>query len=180
MELIDNVYIMNLIGFILGIVSVVLAVVSIVFSAIFFWWGKKQNEVTSILTTKIEEKVICLEKLFDKMYDSTYQLVRENNQAMQRELFKNGSYGAQTIENRDMDVFLLIDSKKRITKSDICNELNITRPTVDEIVKRMIEKNTVKISPDGETVIKEVCTNETLGSSSDEMEKQSTSINMEC
>ena len=57
---------MEIVGFVLAIVSVVLAVVSIVFSAIFFRWGKGQNDSATILTAKIEEKVNCLEKLFDK------------------------------------------------------------------------------------------------------------------
>ena len=139
-------------GFILAIVSVVLAVVSIVFSAIFFAWGKKQNDSAAHLTTKIEEKVACLEKLFDKMYDSTYQIVRENNQAMQRHLFP-GSFESQTLENRDMDAFLLIGSRKRITKSEICTELRISREVTESIVQKMVERGKVLIESDGETII---------------------------
>ncbi len=140
------------VGLILAIVSAVLAIVSIVFSAIFFWWGKRQNELASSLTERINEKVACLEKLFDKMYDSTYQIVRENNMAMQRHLFR-GSFEAQTIENRDMDVFLLIDSKKKISRTEICAQLKITQEQVDTIVGRMREKGRVRIEQDGETII---------------------------
>lgn len=139
-------------GFVLAIVSVVLAIVSIVFSAIFFWWGKKQNDSASNLTVKIDEKVACLEKLFDKMYDSTYQIVRENNQAMQRHLFP-GSFETQTLENKDMDVFLLVGSKKKVTKSEICSQLKISREATETIVKKMIEKGRVKVESDGETII---------------------------
>ena len=140
-------------GFILAIVSVVLAVVSIVFSAIFFWWGKKQNDSTSQLTVKIDEKVAYLEKLFDKMYDSVYQLVRENNLAMQRKLFSEGSFENQNIENKDMDVTLLVMSKGKITKNEICSELKISKETVEAIVKKMIEKRIARIDSDNETVI---------------------------
>lgn len=143
---------MALVGFIVGIISAVLAIVSIVFSALFFGWSKKQNDTTSILTTKIEEKVICLEKLFDKMYDSTYSIVLENNQAMQRHLFP-GSFETKTIENKDMDVFLLIGSRKRITKGEICTQLSISREVTETIVGRMLQRGKVIVDPDGETVI---------------------------
>ncbi len=152
MEQLSNIDIMTFVGFVVGIVSAVLAIVSIVFSALFFWWSKKENDLTTQLTTKIDEKVACLEKLFDKMYDSTYQIVRENNRAMQRHLFP-GSFESQTIENRDMDVFLLIDSKKRITKSAICSELNLSQSVADTIISRMIEKGRAKYDSDGETIL---------------------------
>lgn len=139
-------------GFILAIVSVVLAIVLIVFSAIFFWWGKKQNDSASQLTIKIEEKVACLEKLFDNMYDSTYQMVRENNQAMQRQLFQGGSFESQNLENKDMDVTLLILSKKKIKKDDVCASLNIPKEMVENIVKKLTDKGKVIIEADNETV----------------------------
>ena len=142
----------DIVGFVLAIVSTILAIVSIVFSAIFFWWGKKQNDSAAYLTVKIDEKVACLEKLFDKMYDSTYQIVRENNQAMQRHLFP-GSFENQTLENRDMDAFLLIVSRKKITKTEICTELKISSEATESIVKRMIERGIVSIDTDGETLI---------------------------
>ncbi len=140
-------------GFILALISVVLAVVSIVFSAIFFWWGKKQNDSASQLVVRIEEKVACLEKLFDKMYDSTYQIVRENNQAMQRQLFQGDSFESQNLENKDMDVTLLIFSKKKIKKDEICSSLRISKDMVENIVKKLADKGKVNIEPDNETVI---------------------------
>ena len=150
MEQINSFDFVTIVGLILSIVSIVLAIVSVVFSALFFWWGKKENDSTSRLTAKIEEKVCCLEKLFDKMYDSTYQIVRENNQAMQRHLFP-GVFETQTIENRDMDVFLLIGSKKKILKEEICSQLNITREEVETIINRMSRRGKVII--DGETIL---------------------------
>lgn len=143
---------MTIVGFIVGIISTILAIVSIVFSALFFWWSKKENDLTATLTVKIEEKVTCLEKLFDKMYDSTYNIVLENNQAMQRHLFP-GSFESQIIENKDMDVFLLIGSKKRLTKSEICTQLGITREVADIIISRMVQRGKVTVETDGETVV---------------------------
>ena len=154
-------------GFILAIISAILAIVSIVFSAIFFWWGKKENESAAQLTVKIEEKVACLEKLFDKMYDSTYQMVRENNQAMQRQLFQSGSFENQNLENKDMDVTLLILSKRRIKKSEICSQLNITKEATEIIVKKLSDKGIVKVDTDEETVIAIDIDFETMGSSGD-------------
>jgi len=143
----------ELTGFILSIVSTVLAIVSIVFSAIFFWWGKKENDAAAQLTIKIEEKVACLERLFNKMYDSTYQIVRENNQAMQRHLFQSGSFESQNLENKDMDVTLLILSEKKIKKSAICSKLSITKETAEAIVKKLSDKGIVKVDTDEETVL---------------------------
>lgn len=140
-------------GFILAIVSAILAVVSIVFSALFFRWGKKENESAAQLTVKIEEKVTYLERLFDKMYDSTYQIVRENNQAMQRQLFPGGTFENQNLENKDMDVTLLILSKKKIKKSEICSSLNISKETTDTIVNKLSDKGIVKLDTDEETVV---------------------------
>lgn len=152
MEQLSGLDAMTIISFIVGIVSAVLAVVSIIFSALFFWWSKKENDNTSLLTVKIEEKVGCLEKLFDKMYDSTYNIVLENNQAMQRHLFP-GSFESKIIENRDMDVFLLIGSKKRIRKSEICSQLSISREVTETIISRMLQQGKVAVESDGETVV---------------------------
>ncbi len=139
---------MEIVGFVVGIVSAVLAIVSIVFSALFFWWSKKESDNLSRLTSKIEEKVSCLEKLFDKMYDSTYQLVRENNQAMQKHLFP-GSFGDQAIINREMDVFLYVFEKKRVKTEDVCRDLNMTAEMINPILKKMSEKSQVKVSDEG-------------------------------
>ena len=157
---------MTIISFIVGVVSAVLAVVSVVFSALFFWWSKKENDMTSLLTVKIEEKVTCLEKLFDKMYDSTYNIVLENNQAMQRHLFP-GSFESKTIENKDMEVFLLIGSKKRITKTEICSHLSISREIAESILSRMLQRGKVNVEADGETVVAVDLASGLTGSSTD-------------
>ena len=86
------------------------------------------------------------------MYDSTYQIVRENNQAMQRQLFQGGSFESQNLENKDMDVTLFILSKKKIKKEEICSELKIPRDMVENIIKKLADKRKVSIEPDNETV----------------------------
>ena len=143
----------DIIGFILAIVSVILAIVSIVFSAIFFWWGKEQNDSVTLMSVRIDEKVAFLEKLFDKMYDSTYQIVRENNLAMQRKLFQGGSFESQNLENIDMDVTLHVMSKKRVSISDICNKYNISKEKANLIVKKLLDRGTVRVEPDNEMVV---------------------------
>lgn len=154
-------------GFILAIVSVVLAVFSIVFSAIFYRWGKKENESATHVMLKIEEKVACLEKLFDKMYDSTYQIVRENNRAMQHQLFQGGSFENQNLENKDMDATLLILSQKKIKKSEICSRLSISKEMTEAIVNKLSEKGRVIVEADNETVIANDVEEGMMGSSGD-------------
>ena len=48
MEQVNSLDLITTIGFIVSIVSAILAIVSIVFSAIFFWWGKKENDAASL------------------------------------------------------------------------------------------------------------------------------------
>ena len=52
-----------------------------------------------------------------------------------------------------MDVTLLILSKKKIKKEEICSSLNIPKEMVENIVKKLADKGKVNIEPDNETVL---------------------------
>lgn len=141
MNIID---ILTIISIILSLVSVVLAVVSIYFSCMFYKWGKEENEKAVALTSTISEKVLCLEKLFDKMYSSTYDIVRENNHAMQKHLF-SGSFSQEHIVNKEMEVFLAISSKGSITVQDICQNTSFSQEDVKTIITKMQNRGLVSI-----------------------------------
>lgn len=142
--------IMNWISLIVGIISVVLAVVSIVFSAMFYKWSKEENKDTSKLTTTINEKVLCLERLFDKMFDSTYDMVKENNRAMQNQLFP-GSFSQQALINNDMEVFLAVQSAKNIKITELATKVKLTEVEVTQIAQKMQVNGYLKI--EGDTVL---------------------------
>lgn len=152
MEQIIGVDSISIISFIVGIISVVLAIISIIFSILFYRWSKMENDNISSLTIKIEEKVACLEKLFDKMYDSTYSIVRDNNKAMQNQLFP-GAFETKTVVDRDMDIYLLLGSRKSITKEEICTTLKVSTEDVNTVVERMIKNGKARVEQDGNTII---------------------------
>lgn len=141
---------MNWISLIVGVISMVLAVVSIVFSAIFYKWSKEENKDTAQLTTTINEKVLCLEKLFDKMFDSTYDMVKENNRAMQKQLFP-GSFSKQALVNNDMEVFLAVQSAKTIKITELATKVKLTEVEVTQIAQKMQVNGYLKI--EGDTVL---------------------------
>ena len=141
----------TILSIILGVASIVLSIVSIVISLLFYRWSKEENEKVGNLSVTITEKVICLEKLFDKLYASTYDMVLENNRAMQRQLFP-GSFGSPEHENKDMEVFNLIDSRKIITISEICSQLGVSFKVVEGSVNRMVQLGRALVDTDGNTV----------------------------
>ena len=66
-----------------------------------------------------------------------------------------------------MDVFLLIGSKKRITKAEICSQLSITREVAETILSRMLQRGKVTVETDGETVVAVDLATGLAGSSAD-------------
>lgn len=130
----------TILSIILSLASFILAILSIVFSTLFFHWSKIESNNLGHLTTTITEKVNCLEKLFDKMYSSTYEMVRENNRAMQKQLFSD-PLGSQCIENKDMEVYLSIGCSNTI--DGIIERTGYERNEVEQIVMRMGQKGYV-------------------------------------
>ena len=99
-----------------------------------------ENEKVSDLTVKITEKVACLEKLFNKMYDSTYEIIKENNRAMQHQIFSE-SVGNQDLINRDMEVYLAVEEKGGVSSiEEIVEKTGFNRADVERILKRMAGK----------------------------------------
>lgn len=52
-----------------------------------------------------------------------------------------------------MDVTLLILSKKKVKKDEICTELSITREATEIIVNKMLARGKITVDSDGETII---------------------------
>lgn len=80
----------SIIGLITGIASIVLAVISIMLSLVFYRWSEKHNKDMASMSKTITERTDYLGKLFDKMFDATFSLVKEDSDAMRRHLFSTG------------------------------------------------------------------------------------------
>ncbi|MBR2856090.1 MAG: hypothetical protein IKB85_01500 [Bacteroidales bacterium] len=140
-----------LINLIMGVVSITLAIVSIIFSALFYLWSKEENERTVALYSSISESVKCLEKLFDKMYSSTYDIVRENNRAMQNQLFP-GKFSDNLIQSKDFEVYSVIFESRqpKVKISDIADKVQMTSADVFYCLQGMQSRGIIEI--DGESV----------------------------
>ena len=62
----------TLISLITGIVSIVLAISSLVLSFVFYKWTENSNKDMNAMSKSITERTEYLGKLFDKMFDSTF------------------------------------------------------------------------------------------------------------
>lgn len=103
------------------------------------------------------------------MYASTYDMVLENSRAMQRQLFP-GAFGSPENESKDMEVFNLIDSKKKISLQEICSELSISRSAAKISIDKMIGIGRARFFEDGETVLLIEREQESIGGSSEDGE----------
>lgn len=136
----------DLVNLLLGVVSIVLAIVSIIFSVLFYKWGKRENESSAALSIAITEKVKCLEILFEKMYDSTYDIVRENNRAMQKHLFP-GTFSESIVQSKDMEVYYAVydAGHEGITIKDIAKKVGLKEDDVNYCLQSMEGRGIIKM-----------------------------------
>ena len=142
---------MDYISLITGIVSIVLAIVSIVFSVLFYRWSDKSNREISNMTQIMDQKTEYLGKLFDKMFSSTFDLVRNQSEAMQHHLFESwGRFGESNIKNNDLEVYLAIQNAEQLSFDDLATRTSLSLIEVQSIVSRIEGKGIVRV--EGNTV----------------------------
>ena len=96
----------DVVSFIVGIASIVLAIVSLVLSILFYKWGKEASNLSSQLTTNIEAHTKYLKDLFDKMLNTTFEMIRDHNQAMDRKFLDvPGKTEEKRQDKIDIEVF---------------------------------------------------------------------------
>lgn len=96
----------DVVSFIVGIVSIVLAVVSLVLSILFYRWGIEASKSSTQLTTEIEAHTKYLKDLFDQMLKTTFEMIQDHNQTMDRKfLDAPGKIEANGQSNLDIDLY---------------------------------------------------------------------------
>lgn len=142
---------MDYISLITGIASIVLAIVSIVFSVLFYRWSDRSNREISEMTHKMDQKTEYLGKLFDKMFSSTFDLVRNQSEAMQHHIFESlGRFGENNIKNNDLEVYLAIQKSVQVTYNELADSTSLPINEVQSIVSRIERKGIVSV--EGNTI----------------------------
>lgn len=131
----------DVVSFIVGIASIVLAIVSLVLSILFYKWGKEASSVSSQLTTNIEAHTKYLKDLFDKMLNTTFEMIRDHNQAMDRKFLDvPGKTEEKSQDKIDIEVFSELLEKGQINIPELAKKFDIEPQTIkkvaDEISKR--------------------------------------------
>lgn len=134
----------TLISLIAGIVSIVLAICSLVLSFVFYKWTENTNKDMTAMSKSITERTNYLGKLFDKMFDSTFSLVKADSEAMRHHLFNSGEVGlvSERKEDKTIDVFSFI-KKGRKTKQEIMNHLSISENILTPILTKMCDSKLI-------------------------------------
>lgn len=79
----------ELLSLIASITSIVLSVVAIVFSILFYFLSKDDSKEIREKSQKIEMQTEVLNVLFDRMLNTSFDMIRENSKAMQTYLLNS-------------------------------------------------------------------------------------------
>ena len=131
----------DVVSFIVGIASIVLAIVSLVLSILFYKWGKEASNLSSQLTTNIEAHTKYLKDLFDKMLNTTFEMIRDHNQAMDRKFLDVPGKPVKRRQDKiDIEVFSELLEKGQINIPELAEKIDVEPQTIknvaDEISKR--------------------------------------------
>lgn len=143
----------DIVSFIVGIASIVLAVVSLILSILFYKWGKDASEESSRLSTNIEAHTKYLKDLFDQMLRTTFEMIREHNQAMDRRFLNvPGETEAKSQSKIDIDIFGEFVNHDSLKISDLATKYNVTSKAIEDVVKEITKRGVITLSVVGENV----------------------------
>lgn len=145
---------MDTISILVNVTSIILAIVSIGLSLYFFGVSYKANKETSQLSGDIKNSTNNLEKLFDRLYADTFNMLKNQNDAMQRHIFKSvGDTGESNAkQDEELTVISLIIQHRKLTFDSLCKQANnISRDKMKEIINR--QKSNGIIDYDGDLII---------------------------
>ncbi len=97
-------YVLNMmqwISLIASIASLVLAVIAIALSIVFYVLSNKSNKEISETAKTINEQTDVLNKLFNTMLNTSFDMIRENNAAMQNYIFSSVGKNNDNTEDTD-------------------------------------------------------------------------------
>jgi len=143
---------METLSMIANIASIILAIVSIGLSLYFFGVSYKANKETTQISGEIKNSTTKLEALFDRLYTDTFNMLKKQNDAMQRHIFKNlGDEDESTINNSDIEltVISIIVRNRKITFDTLCNQIkNTSKEKIEEIVIQQQNKGSIDYDGD--------------------------------
>lgn len=87
MEMYELVNMMSILGVIASIISVVVSLVAMAISILFYLLGKKESKEISAKTQEIASQTKVLETVTSTLLTTSFAMIRENSQAMQKYLF---------------------------------------------------------------------------------------------
>jgi len=142
---------MDAISITVNITSIILAIVSIGLSLYFFGVSYKANKETTQMSGDIKNSTSNLEKLFDRLYSDTFNMLKNQNDAMQRHIFKTVGDTGDSIPKQDVEltVISLIIQHRKLTLDTLCKQIkNSTREKVEEIVNQQKLKGSIDFDGD--------------------------------
>lgn len=105
-EEINTLDVMQWSAFIASIASLVLSIIAIALSILFYILSNKSNKEISETAQKIDEQTNVLNKLFNTMLNTSFEMIKENNSAMQKYIFssvgKNNDNSEETDESESV------------------------------------------------------------------------------
>jgi hypothetical protein len=145
---------MDPISIIVNITSIILAIVSISLSLYFFGVSYKANQDTTKMSGDIKNSTSNLEKLFDRLYSDTFNMLKNQNDAMQKHIFKTVGDTGDSLPKQDIElsVISLIIQHRKLTLDTLCKQIkNSNREKIEEIVKQQKAKGSIDF--DGDLII---------------------------
>lgn len=143
----------DLVSFIVGLVSIVLAIVSLVLSILFYRWGKEASKLSSQLTTEIEAHTKYLKDLFDQMLKTTFEMIRDHNQAMDRRfLDAPGETEANGQSKIDIDVFSELLKNGQVNVAELAEKYHVDNKTIKDVANEITKRGSLKLNVEDEKI----------------------------
>ncbi len=143
----------DVVSFIVGIVSIVLAVVSLVLSILFYRWGIEASKSSTQLTTEIEAHTKYLKDLFDQMLKTTFEMIRDHNQAMDRKfLDAPGKIEANGQSNLDIDLYSELLNKGQVNVNELADKYHVDAKKIKDVAKEISKRGSLSLSVEDEKI----------------------------
>ena len=85
-----------------SVVSVILSIVAIVLSVLFYRMGEQSSKDIAEKAKSIDIQTNILKTLIDSLLNTSFQIIRDNNQAMQKYMLSTiGDTKSKTTEDKD-------------------------------------------------------------------------------
>lgn len=143
----------DVVSFIVGIVSIVLAIVSLVLSVLFYKWGKEAGKLSSQLTTNIEAHTNYLKDLFDQMLKTSFEMIRDHNNAMDRRFLDvPGTSEEKDNDKIDIDLFCEFLKKDQFKVSELADKYHVDSKTIENVANKISQKGNLGLNIEDDNI----------------------------